>query len=113
MKDYRWKTVSSEQVDQNPFWSHWRDFFRTPRGREGEYHYTTHRDAVGVIGQLDDGRFVMIVEYRYLFDKLSLAMAQGGREEGETPPQVRPRIFRSIPTTCTAIGIGRMVELAE
>jgi len=104
---YRWEKLSSEEVDRNKFWAHWRDTFRTPRGRTGPYDYTVHHDAVNVVGRLDDGRFVMIREYRYLFDRMTLSVAQGGMEPGEDPSACAHREFQEE----TGYKAERMTEL--
>lgn len=82
-----WQTLSKEKLDENPFWEHWKNRFRTGAGREGDYHYHVNNNAVAGFARLDDGRFVMIREYRYLFDKISVSHVQGGKEPGEEPEQ--------------------------
>lgn len=80
-----WQTLSEEEIDRNRWWSHLVRRFRTPDGREGEYHLHHSNSAVNVFAQDEHGRFVMIREYRYLFDRMSVAECQGGIEDGETP----------------------------
>jgi ADP-ribose pyrophosphatase len=86
-----WKTLESEDVDQNEFLTYRKDRFRTKDGQEGHYHYIVNNHAVGVFARLSDGRFVMIREYRYTFDRISLSHVQGGIDEGETPEEAAGR----------------------
>ncbi len=70
------------------------DRFKTPVGNEGEYYYHENIDSANVFAQAPDGRFVMIREYRYLFDTMSITQAMGGIEEGETPEESAVRELR-------------------
>lgn len=89
-----WETLSEEELDKNPWWSHVVRRFRAPDGREGEYHFVHNNSAVNVFAQDEDGRFVMIREYRYVFDRMSLAECQGGIEPGEAPEDAAARELR-------------------
>ena len=79
-----WQTLSEEEIDRNPWWTHLLRRFQTPAGRTGDYHLMVNRNAVNVFAQDHDGRFVMVREYRYVFDRISVAQAMGGIEPGET-----------------------------
>lgn len=89
-----WQTLSEEELDSNPWWSHFVRRFRAPDGREGEYHLTRHNNAVNVFAQDADGMFVMVREYRYLFDRISVSQAMGGIEPGEAPEDAAVRELR-------------------
>lgn len=80
-----WETLTSETLINNPFWAYRKDRFKTDSGFEGEYHIVDKREAIDTFVQLGDGGFVMQREYRYVFDRVSLAHVQGGIEDGETP----------------------------
>jgi len=82
-----WQTLSEEIPDSNPWWSHVLRRFRTPNGSEGEYHFVRNDGAVLIVARDDDGRFVMINEYRYVQDRMSLSVAAGGIEPGESPEE--------------------------
>ena len=82
-----WQTLSEEIPDSNPWWSHVLRRFRTPDGSEGEYHFVHNDGAVLIVARDDDGRFVMINEYRYVQDRMSLSVAAGGIEPGESPEE--------------------------
>lgn len=89
-----WQTLSEEEIDRNPWWTHLMRKFRTPDGRDGEYHFVHNNSAVNVFAQDDDGRFVMIREYRYVLDRMSIAECQGGIEVGEVPEESAARELR-------------------
>ncbi len=87
----KWKKISSEERDRNPHWTYRVDRFRTVDGKEGEYYYHTNNNAITVFPQLEDGRFVMLREYRYLFDRVSLGHVQGRIEPQEMPEDAAHR----------------------
>lgn len=89
-----WQTLFEEEIDQNPWWTHMVRKFRTPEGRNGDYHFTRHGNAANVFAQDEDGRFVMVREYRYLFDRMSVSQPMGGIEPGETPEATAVRELR-------------------
>ncbi len=104
-----WQTISEEIIDSNPWWSHIMRRFRTGEGREGEYHFMHNNSAVNVFAQLDNGQFVMIREYRYVLDKMSVATCQGGIELGESPDQTADRELQEE----TGYEAGTLVKIGE
>ncbi len=80
-----WKTLKTETIESNPHLRFLVDEFDAG-GRPGKYFYHTNAygdEAVGVFVQKDTRTFVMIREYRYLFDRQTVTMAQGSIEQGE------------------------------
>lgn len=86
-----WKTLSSKKIAENPFWSYWEDRFETPKGITGTWYYHSNNNAVAVLLQSADGRFVLINEYRYLFDKLAITPVLGAVNAGEPPEEAARR----------------------
>lgn len=87
----KWETLSTQPVNENPWGGYYHNRFRTADGVEGDYYYHANLNAIDVFPMLDDGRFVMLREYRYLFDKVSLSNVQGGIEKGEKPEETARR----------------------
>lgn len=81
----KWKRLSSEPIIENQWGGYYHDRFQTSEGFEGDYYYHANGDAIDAFAMLPDGRFVMLREYRFLFDKISLSNVQGSIEEGEDP----------------------------
>lgn len=79
-----WKKISSTVRFQNPWWSYILDTFQLRSGETGEYNYVHTRGSSLVVPVLPDGRLVMIKQYRYLLDRLSVEFPGGGVQEGET-----------------------------
>jgi len=79
------KKVSSEVVNKNPWWEYKRDKIIRPDGSSGEYFYTETPGNVIIIPLLDDGRLVLVRQYRYLNEKNSLEFPGGGISKDESP----------------------------
>jgi len=87
----RLKTLSSEIIDKNPFNEYKKDKFETEKGKKGEYYYIETNGASLVIPITDDGRLVLVSQYRYLKDKLSIEFPCGGIADKETPTEAVKR----------------------
>lgn len=105
-----WQTLSEEELDRNPWWTHIVRKFRSPDGRSGDYHFTRHSNAANVFAQDEDGRFVMIREYRYVFDRMSVSQPMGGMEPGETPEETVIRELREETgyEAATVVSVGKL-----
>jgi ADP-ribose pyrophosphatase len=89
-----WKTLASKIIEDNTFFTLKADDFETVDGVKGTWYY---HDNVGgaacVIGQMDDDCFLLIEEYRYLRDMLSVSHIAGRVEKGEEPVHTARREF--------------------
>ena len=74
----RWTKLREETIHRNPWWLYMRDRVRHPAGTLGEYHYVRTPGAVMIIPRRDDGRFVLVRQYRYLNDRDSVEFPAGG-----------------------------------
>ncbi|QXD16079.1 NUDIX hydrolase [Rhodocaloribacter litoris] len=80
----RWKRLGTEVLFRNPWWTYRRDRFEIPGGVAGEYHYVHTNGSSMVVPLLDDGRVVLVRQYRYLCDRESLEFAAGSVKDGHT-----------------------------
>jgi ADP-ribose pyrophosphatase len=83
-----WRTLSSIVKFKNPWWTYKVDKYILPNGNEGEYHYVYTGGSVFIIPVLDDGRLLMVRQYRYLNSRFSLEFPGGGVMEGENPDEI-------------------------
>ena len=84
----KWKTLSSEVINKNPWTEFRHDRFEMPSGYQGDYFYLqTPGGSVTIVPILPDGRIVLHREYRYLFERESLEFPSGGVKAGQTPEQ--------------------------
>lgn len=79
----RWKKLSEEILLRNPWWVYKRDVFELGSGKQGEYHYVSTDGASLVIPVRDDGRLVLVRQYRYLGNRESVEFPCGGVKHGK------------------------------
>jgi len=78
----KWKKLTEKELYKNPWWVYRHDTFLLPNGEVGEYFYVHTNGSSMVIPVLDDGRIVMVRQYRYLCDEESLEFPCGGVKAG-------------------------------
>lgn len=80
----RWKSLTSKVVLKNPWWTYKLDTFQIPNGVSGEYHYVHTEGSSMVIPFLEDGRLILVNQYRYLRDRESIEFPCGGVKPGKS-----------------------------
>ena len=80
----KWKKLTGFELARNPWWAYRKDEFELPSGKKGEYHYVHTNGASLIVPVLNDGRVVLVNQYRYLCDRESLEFPCGGVKEGWT-----------------------------
>jgi len=80
----QWRKLSEAVRFKNSWWTYKVDEFSLPDGVRGEYHYVHTNGASMVIPVLNDGRVVLINQYRYLCERESLEFPCGGVKEGSS-----------------------------
>lgn len=85
-----WKTLSEKILHENP-WSTFRHrVFEMEDGTRGNYYFAQTKGGCSiVIPRLPDGTFILVEQYRYLDDVISLEFPGGGIGEvlGPTAPE--------------------------
>jgi ADP-ribose pyrophosphatase len=85
------KKISEEIIDENPYWKHKKDIFEKPNGEQGEYHYGETPGAVMLVPIMEDGKIMLIRQYRYLTGRYSVEFPCGGMKSGEKPQEAAAR----------------------
>jgi ADP-ribose pyrophosphatase len=80
----KWKKISEAILQKNPWWIYKKDETILPNGRRGEYHYVHTNGASMIVPVLNDGRVVLVNQYRYLNDRESLEFPCGGVKDGQS-----------------------------
>jgi len=80
----RWKKLGSKILKKNPWWTYKRDAFQIPGGVSGEYHYVHTNGSSMVIPVTEDGRIVLVNQYRYLNQRESLEFPSGSVKDGHS-----------------------------
>lgn len=78
----KWRKLTQRELFKNPWWVYRQDTFTLPNGEVGEYFYVHTNGSSIIIPVLDDGRIVMVKQYRYLCDEESLEFPCGGVKAG-------------------------------
>jgi ADP-ribose pyrophosphatase len=79
-----WKKLSESTLFANSFWQYRRDEFELPSGKRGEYHYVHTNGSALTVPVADDGRILMIQQYRYLVARNSIEFPCGGAERNDS-----------------------------
>ncbi|HEV8538233.1 MAG TPA: NUDIX hydrolase, partial [Bacteroidota bacterium] len=76
-----WRKLKQEFEIRNPWWTYRKDIVELPGGKRGEYHYVHVKGSSMIIPILDDGRMILVNQYRYLCDRESLEFPCGSVKE--------------------------------
>lgn len=77
------KTIDSERIFNGRFLRVQRDRVICPDGKEREREYIVHSGAALAVPVLDDGRLVLIRQYRHALKSVFLEFPAGKRDRGE------------------------------
>lgn len=77
----KWEKLSEEILHRNPWWTYKRDDVLLD-GKEGDYYYVDGVNMGMTVPILNDGRIIMVKQYRYLFNRESIEFP-GGNKKGE------------------------------
>ena len=80
----KWKKISDSILVRNPWWTYKKDKAVLPNGRQAEYHYVHTNGSSLIVPVLDDGRVVLVNQYRYLNGRESLEFPCGGVKDGQS-----------------------------
>lgn len=72
-----WKKISEETIHESPWIEYKHDRFDFGDGREGNYYYLDSPGSSMVVPVTDDGRLLLVNQYRYLGSRESLEFACG------------------------------------
>ena len=64
------------------------DVCKLHNGRDYEYHYVHTAGSSFIIPVKDNGKIILVNQYRYLNDRFSIEIPGGGIKEGQTPEEV-------------------------
>jgi ADP-ribose diphosphatase len=79
-----WKQTSSEILYDNSWWTYKMDRFQIPDGVTGEYHYVHTHGSSMIVPVTDEGKIVLVNQYRYLCRRESIEFPCGSVNKGNT-----------------------------
>lgn len=74
----KFDTIKQEIIHENPYWIYRKDEYLMPNDEIGNYFFVETPGSVFVIPQLDDGRFILVRQFRYLNGRFSIEFPGGG-----------------------------------
>lgn len=77
-----WKKVRQVLEVKNPWWSYRKDEVILPSGQTGEYHIAHTNGSSMIVPILDDGRIILVNQYRYTGNRESLEFPCGSVKDG-------------------------------
>jgi ADP-ribose pyrophosphatase len=94
MKLQRWKKLSTLTRFVNEWWSYRVDKYLLPGGAEGEYHYAFTYGSVFIVPVNDEGKIILVRQYRYLNDRFSIEFPGGGvKKENNYEAEARKELI--------------------
>ncbi|HVA89359.1 MAG TPA: NUDIX hydrolase [Chloroflexota bacterium] len=84
MHEQPWTTLSSREIYENPWTRVREDLVLLPDGRTTIYGVVDFGDCVGALPLADDGRVLLVRQYRYVQGSATWEMPTGGVKAGET-----------------------------
>ena len=106
-----WNTLLKEEVFSNPWMSIYHTMFELPNGKRGNYFYMHTNGSAMTVPVTADGRIVLVRQYRYLTDNVSIEIPCGGIKEGQKDVDAaRAELIEETGYDCKALkNIGRFV----
>jgi ADP-ribose pyrophosphatase len=80
----KWIKTSNIILSKNDWWEYHKDSLVLPSGKNGEYHFVHTTGSSLVVPQLNNGKLVLVNQYRYLLDKESIEFPCGSIKPGES-----------------------------
>lgn len=78
MRYKKWDRISTSVFKQNDYWSYLIDEYLIDNSIEGSYHYVHTNGSSMIIPIFEDGTLLLIEQYRYLNNRISLEFPCGG-----------------------------------
>jgi ADP-ribose pyrophosphatase len=78
------RQLSTELLARNPWWGYRKDRYLHPDGSEGEYFYVHTPGSMMIVPITDEGKIILVKQYRYLNRHESLEFIGGGVKQGKT-----------------------------
>lgn len=87
----RWRRIATRRVYESPWTALREDTIVFPNGHESTYSVFELGRCAGVLPILDDGRVLLVRQYRYIGDNFPWEMPTGNIGPGEAPEQAANR----------------------
>ncbi len=89
MNEY--KRLNRTLVSKGAIIDYYRDEILVPNGHKGMWDHIEHKGAAAALAVLDDGRILMVRQYRNSIERETLEIPAGGLNTGEDPKDAAVR----------------------
>jgi ADP-ribose pyrophosphatase len=106
-----WKTIIREEVFSTPWMSLYHDQFEMPDGKKGNYFYLHTRGSALTIPVTEEGKILLVKQYRYLTDKASIELPCGGvKHDQKDEDAARAELVEETGYSCQKLKrVGRFI----
>lgn len=85
MQESEWKRLKRELVYKGSIINYYRDTVQVPNGNVVEWDFIGHNGAAAVVPVTEDGRILMVRQYRNALDRVTLEIPAGGLNGKDEP----------------------------
>ncbi|MCR5737320.1 MAG: NUDIX hydrolase [Eubacterium sp.] len=86
MKEFQ--RINRRHVYQGAILDFCKDDIITPKGNQVEWDYLEHKGAAAVLPVMDDGRIILVRQWRNAIDRFALEIPAGGKDSVDEPTDV-------------------------
>lgn len=80
----KFKRIKRELAHKGRIVDFYTDYVKLPNGNTAEWDFIQHKGAAAIVAADEDGRLLMVRQYRNAVDSYTLEIPAGGLEPGET-----------------------------
>ncbi len=85
------RRIRRELVAKGTIIDYYHDIMETSDGKQSVWDFVMHKGAVAVVAVQEDGKLLMVRQYRNALDRETLEIPAGGLEPGEPPMEAALR----------------------
>ena len=78
------RQIGTELLAKNPWWEYRKDLYEHPDGSEGDYYFVHTPGSVMIVPITDEGKIMLVRQYRYLNRREGLEFIGGGIKPGKS-----------------------------
>ena len=79
------KRLDRKLIYEGTITKYYKDTVQLPDGRIEEYDFIGHQGAAAAVGVLEDGRLLMVKQYRNALDRFTIEIPAGGLQSPDEP----------------------------
>ena len=84
----KYERIDRELVHKGAIIDYYQDTIRIPNGNIAKWDYIKHKGAAAVVAVQDDGKLLMVRQYRNALDRETLEIPAGGLDGAEEPTEL-------------------------